>query len=48
MAAVAVHDKQAALGLGRPRLRLERPLYLLECMAAGRPTTVTRSEVLVV
>lgn len=48
VAAVAVHDKQPALGLGRPRLRLERPLHPLKCVAIGRPATIAYSKAPVV
>jgi hypothetical protein len=48
MAAVTIHDKQPALGFGRPCLRLERALHLLKCVAIGRPASIASSRAPVV
>jgi hypothetical protein len=40
VAAMTVHNKQPSLGLGRPCLRLERPLHPLKCVTIGRPATI--------
>jgi hypothetical protein len=44
MAAVTVHDKQPALGSGRPCPRLERALHPLKCVAIGRPAAIACSK----
>ena len=45
---MTVHDKQPALGLGTPRLRLERPLHPLEWAAIRCLVTITCSKAPVV